>query len=172
MGWPHYRFIDLSPAEKQVRRQTLDGYALYAQLSALLPVAAVLLFRLAKCWVIASRGPPRADYVPVPSSPVFKVRRRSRFGVWRARFRRARWWLGEDVAVAGFILGQRDRTCCSVAAVRRIQSRCEGTKLTAGQNGLSAFCGPPGFCRSACWRQEKVSFSFSPSQSFQSYLPS
>jgi hypothetical protein len=43
MAWPNYHFIDLSRPEKQVRRQTLDKYALYAQLSALLPVVVVLL---------------------------------------------------------------------------------------------------------------------------------
>jgi hypothetical protein len=108
MTWPNYHFLDLSPAEKQVRRQTLDKYALYAQLSALVPVAFVLLYRLAE-WATKAKGPRRGDYDAVPSSPVLKKRRHSGLEVWNSRARRARWWLGEDVVVAGMVLGQRDR---------------------------------------------------------------
>jgi hypothetical protein len=109
MAWPNYHFIDLSRPEKQVRRQTLDKYALYAQLSALLPVVVVLLYRLVKR--AASSGGPKADYAAVPSSPVLKKRRISGAGSWGARLRRVRWWLDEDVVAAGMVLGQRDRMC-------------------------------------------------------------
>ncbi|KAK4242923.1 Ferric/cupric reductase transmembrane component 2 [Achaetomium macrosporum] len=108
MAWPSYRFLGLSPAEKQVRRQTLDKYALYAQLSALVPVAFVLLYRLVQ-WATKARGSRRGDYDAVPSSPVLKERRNSGLGIWNSRTRRARWWLGEDVVVAGMVLGQRDQ---------------------------------------------------------------
>jgi hypothetical protein len=110
MAWPNYHFVDLSAAEKVARRQTLDKYALYAQLSALVPVAAVLLYRLAK-WVVASKGSRNGNYAVVPSSPVQKVRRHSSLGTCASRSRRARWWLGEDVVAFGTVLGQRDRTC-------------------------------------------------------------
>lgn len=108
MTWPNYQFLDLSKAEKQLRRQTLDKYALYAQLSALVPAVLVLLFRLAK-WVIQSREKSKGAYAAVPSSPVLKTRRQSNVGSWSARLRRARWWLGEDVVAFGTVLGQRDR---------------------------------------------------------------
>lgn len=108
-----YRFIDLSAAEKQARRQTLDKYALYAQLSALLPMLVLLSYRLGKRLAL-SRGS-RGDYDAVPSSPVLKERRNSNAGTWNSKSRRARWWLGEDVVVGGMVLGQRDRMCWLVS---------------------------------------------------------
>ncbi|KAK4100383.1 hypothetical protein N658DRAFT_516679 [Parathielavia hyrcaniae] len=106
MTWPGYHFVDLSADEKQVRRQTLDQYGLLAQLSALTLVVAILLYRLATR-ATNSRGA-NGDYAAVPSSPVLKVRRNSSAGHWGARSRRVRWWLGEDVVVAGKVYGQRD----------------------------------------------------------------
>jgi hypothetical protein len=108
MTWPNYHFIDLSTAEKQVRRQTLDKYGLLAQLSALIPVVVILVYRLAKR-IADSRGS-NGDYAAVPSSPVLKERRNSTAGRWSARSRKAQWWLGEDVVVFGKVYGQRDRT--------------------------------------------------------------
>ncbi|KAK3290674.1 ferric reductase NAD binding domain-containing protein [Chaetomium fimeti] len=103
----NYHFIDLSTGEKQVRRQTLDKYALYAQLSVLLPVAVLLIIRL---WKQTSKaGASKGHYDAVPSSPVLKERRNSNVGTWSSRSRRLQWWLGEDVVVAGWVLGQRDQ---------------------------------------------------------------
>ncbi|KAL2023712.1 hypothetical protein VTK56DRAFT_1426 [Thermocarpiscus australiensis] len=108
MTWPYRFLLDLSEAEKQARRQTLDKYALYAQLSALGPVAVILLYRLAR-WATRPGAPRKGGYAAVPSSPVLKVRRHSSLGTWSSRSRRVRWWLGEDVVVAGYVLGQRDQ---------------------------------------------------------------
>ncbi|KAL2163470.1 hypothetical protein VTH06DRAFT_5528 [Thermothelomyces fergusii] len=102
-----YHFIDLSPDEKLARRQTLNKYALYAQVSALIPVAVILLSRLVGRAL--SAGLSRRQYAAVPSSPVQKQQRTSRAGTWTARARRARWWLGEDVVLFGMVLGQRDQ---------------------------------------------------------------
>ncbi|KXX77293.1 Ferric/cupric reductase transmembrane component 2 [Madurella mycetomatis] len=107
MIW-NYHFIELSKAEKHYRRQTLNKYALYAQLSALVPVVVILLYRLAK-WAASTRESRNGDYAAVPSSPVRKVRRHGSLGTWSSRSRRARWWLGEDVVVAGMVFGQRDQ---------------------------------------------------------------
>jgi hypothetical protein len=110
MAWPNYHFIDLAGDEKHARRQTLDRYALYAQLSALVPVAVLLLYRVARRAARAgASGGSAGDYAAVPSSPVLKERRNSNAGAWAARSGRARWWLGEDVVAAGMVLGQRDR---------------------------------------------------------------
>ncbi|KAK4143031.1 ferric reductase NAD binding domain-containing protein [Dichotomopilus funicola] len=114
MGWLTYQFLDLSPTEKQDRRQTLDRYALYAQLSALVPLTAVLLYRLRKAishasWLGLNAKKAGRQYEAVPGSPVLKERRLSSAGVWAARSRRLRWWLGEDVVLAGLVLGQRDQ---------------------------------------------------------------
>ncbi|KAH6847313.1 ferric reductase NAD binding domain-containing protein [Chaetomium sp. MPI-CAGE-AT-0009] len=103
----NYHFIDLSTAEKQVRRQTLDKYALYAQLSVLVPVAVLLIIRLWK--QTPKAGASEGDYAAVPSSPVLKERRNSNAGTWSSRSRRLQWWLGEDVVLAGWVLGQRDQ---------------------------------------------------------------
>ncbi|KAL2127552.1 hypothetical protein VTI74DRAFT_10558 [Chaetomium olivicolor] len=107
MAWPNYHFIELSLAEKQARRETLDKYALYAQLSALVPVAVLLCCRLVQRVAIPSGS--KGGYDAIPSSPVLKERRNSSMGSWRSRSRRAHWWLGEDVVVGGLVLGQRDQ---------------------------------------------------------------
>lgn len=148
MVWPNYRFLDLSEAEKHLRRENLHNFALFAQLSALVPAAAVLLYRLAK-WVASSRGSPSGGYAAVASSPVLKARRHSSRGTWASQLRRARWWLSEDVVAFGTVLGQRDRNCVLYSALMAYA-------LTREQNGLSDSCGCRGFCCSVCCKQEKV----------------
>ncbi|VBB81863.1 Putative ferric reductase transmembrane component [Podospora comata] len=111
MGLFTYRFIEgLTEAEKQARRRALDNYGLAAQLSDLLPVVLILLYRLTK-WVVRERvdGSANGEYAAVPSSPVMKKRREEGVRSWSVRKRRLRWWLGEDVVVAGHVYGQRDQ---------------------------------------------------------------
>ncbi len=108
MGWS-YHFLDLTDTEKYLRRQSLDRYALYAQLSALLPLAVVLLYRIAG-WASKSattRG--GGTYAAIPNSPALKSQRLGALGGWSAWARKAQWWLGEDVYVFGDVHGQRDR---------------------------------------------------------------
>ncbi|KAL1836012.1 hypothetical protein VTJ49DRAFT_5694 [Mycothermus thermophilus] len=107
MTWPNYHFVDLTKAEKQLRRETIQRYALYAQLSALVPIAILLLHRFVKR--AASSGRSKGDYAAVPSSPVLKQRRHSGLGSFASRTRSLRWWLGEDVVLFGTVLGQRDQ---------------------------------------------------------------
>ncbi|KAL2186249.1 hypothetical protein L209DRAFT_754865 [Thermothelomyces heterothallicus CBS 203.75] len=107
MAWLNYHFIDLSPDEKQVRRQTLNKYALYSQASALIPVVVILLSRLAQRAL--SSGSSNKQYAAVPSSPVQKQQRTSSAGTWTSRARRVQWWLNEDVVMSGIVLGQRDQ---------------------------------------------------------------
>ncbi|KAH7407975.1 metalloreductase Fre8 [Cadophora sp. MPI-SDFR-AT-0126] len=47
MEWP-YQFLELSKAQKAERQSTLDRYALYAQISGLLPILSMLLLRLTR----------------------------------------------------------------------------------------------------------------------------
>lgn len=145
----NYHFIDLSTAEKQVRRQTLDKYALYAQLSILAPVAVLLIYRLWK--QTSNAGASEGRYAPVPSSPVLKERRNSHVGTWSSRSRRLQWWLGEDVVVAGWVLGQRDRTYNPPHNLRFFQMFW-APWLTSGQNGSSGCCGALGCC---CFLSQK-----------------
>ncbi|KAK0649436.1 ferric reductase like transmembrane component-domain-containing protein [Cercophora newfieldiana] len=102
MGWP-YHFVDLNSAEKALRREALDKYAFYAQLSAVLPLGVVLLYRVA-AWA----AKPRQDsYSTIPNSPVLKSQRLASSGL-SSRIRRVKWWLGEDFSSTNSILGQRD----------------------------------------------------------------
>lgn len=108
MGWP-YQFISLSAEERHARREVLDRYATYAQLSALLPVAVYLVFRLAswaKTTLAANRD---GSYAAVPNSPGLKVQRQTVWGAWSTRLRKLRWWLGDDVYLFGRRYGQRDQ---------------------------------------------------------------
>jgi hypothetical protein len=160
MAWPtgNYRFLDLSQADKQARRQTLERYALYAQLSALVPVALVLLYRAA-WWAARSRllRAPKGDYYDaIPSSPVLKQRQSSNVGAWGVRAGRARWWLGGEVMLGGMHLGQRDRMCLIINSIHLFCS----AKLTCGeQSGWWASHGLHGSCCSVCWRRARVSLA-------------
>jgi hypothetical protein len=106
MAWPNYHFIDLDKAEKRLRRETINRYALYAELSSLIPIVILLVYRLVKH---ASSRASGAGYAAVPSSPVLKQRRNSGLGSVTTRVRSLSWWLGEDVVLFGTVLGQRDR---------------------------------------------------------------
>jgi hypothetical protein len=101
MAWP-YHFMDLNPAEKQLRREALDRYALYAQLSAVVPVVLGMLYRLAKS-TLKSRSKNAYSSVPNPSS------KNRDSGGWSCTVRKVRWWLGEEMA-PGKPMGTRDRT--------------------------------------------------------------
>ncbi|EAA30686.1 hypothetical protein GE21DRAFT_10435 [Neurospora crassa] len=98
MNWP-YQFLDLSQAEKQARRQSLDRYALYAQLSALIPIGLVWLYQTLN----KSSSSRKRDYTAVPSSDSFNTRKQSN---WWSKLR---WWLGEDVVAFEEVLGQREQ---------------------------------------------------------------
>jgi len=104
MAWP-YHFLDLSEAEKHSRRQALDTFALYSQLSFLLPVIALVLYRIASWSTKSTKGP----YDVVPSSPSRKAQRETGVAAWQSSLRKFRWWLGEDVFLLGDYRGQRDQ---------------------------------------------------------------
>ncbi|KAI0103295.1 ferric reductase like transmembrane component [Nemania sp. FL0031] len=114
MGWP-YQFVDLDAAQLQARRHALDRYGLIAQLSALVPVALFLLFRLV-AWVTAkATGSSRGTYAAVPNSPVSKQQRLSTVGSWSATARKVAWWFGDDVVLLGWNWGPRDQLIGGVA---------------------------------------------------------
>ncbi|KAJ4416724.1 hypothetical protein N0V85_002169 [Neurospora sp. IMI 360204] len=104
MDWP-YQFLDLSQAEKHARRQSLGRYALYAQLSALIPIGLVWLNQTLN----KSSSSRKRDYTAVPSSDSFNTRKQSN---WWSKLR---WWLGEDVVAFGEVLGQRDQWVGGIA---------------------------------------------------------
>lgn len=108
MGWP-YHFLNLGEAEKHARRETINSYAAYAQLSALVPVALFLLYRLAS-WARKSLVNSRnGSYDAIPNSPSLKVQRGTTWGSWDTRMQKLRWWLGDEVYIFGRSYGQRDQ---------------------------------------------------------------
>ncbi|KAI0201361.1 ferric reductase like transmembrane component [Astrocystis sublimbata] len=121
MGWP-WEFVDLDDAQKLARRHTLDRYGLIAQLSALVPVALFLLYRLVAWSVARLSGAGRGSYAAVPeipdvppNSPTLKRERLSPVGSWSASARKVAWWFGDDVVFLGWNWGPRDQIIAAVA---------------------------------------------------------
>jgi hypothetical protein len=106
MEWP-WAIYTLSDAEKHNRRLALDKYGLYAQISAFLPAALYLAYRIAQ-WT-SRTAEARGDYAPVAQSPVLKSLRASTTGNWGIAIRRVRWWLQDEVRIGGSAYGQRDQ---------------------------------------------------------------
>lgn len=100
MDWP-YQFLDLSRAEKHARRQSLDKYALYAQLSALIPIGLIWLYQTLN----KSSSRQKRNYTAIPSSDPDSFNTPKQSNSWS----KLRWWLGEDVVAFGEVLGQRDQ---------------------------------------------------------------
>lgn len=123
--------MDLNPAEKQLRREALDRYALYAQLSAVVPVVLGMLYRVAKS-TLKSRS--KNAYSPVRNLAL----KNREAGGWSSTVAKVRWWLGEEM-VPGKPMGTRDRKSHTPLTEPR-------AKLTPLQNGLLDFRGPHG-----CW---------------------
>lgn len=106
MAWP-YEFLELTKAEKQERRLSLDRHAGYSQLSALLPVIIFLLVRFAS-WVHLKVSARNVKYNHVPGSPVSKYKRSNESTSPAVTLRKTTWWLGDDVVLAGQNWGRRD----------------------------------------------------------------
>lgn len=103
MGWP-YEFVTLSDEEKDLRDDSIALHAAVGFCSAFAPAAALLLVRAVARVRRASRG----QYREVPNSPAIKARRQSWSGGAAQRWRRALWWMGEDVYFLGAHWGHRD----------------------------------------------------------------
>lgn len=98
MGWP-YHFVDLDAAGQSSRRELLDRYGAYAQLSAFVPVLLYQLNRLA-WWVLSERQRAEPGYASVPrspGSPISKKYNSSPKGVFSTRWRAVVWWLQSDL---------------------------------------------------------------------------
>ncbi|KAI6370465.1 hypothetical protein MCOR25_004203 [Pyricularia grisea] len=112
MGWP-WRFVDLDEEARALRRETLDRYAAYSQLSALIPVLGFVGFQLAR-WAYlqicakSGRGPAYSSLPTAPGSPSLKSRRRSPAGALEVRLGALKWWLGDEVFILGKYRGERD----------------------------------------------------------------
>lgn len=96
MSWP-YRFVDLTHEQRHERRVLLDRYGVYAQLSALVPIALYQLYRLT-AWVYSERQKIKPGYSAVPGSPAAKKVRQSKAARIAKKWRITVWWLGGDLA--------------------------------------------------------------------------
>lgn len=97
MAWP-YHIINLPEEEKHLRRLALDRYAVYAQLSAFIPILAYQLYRIGS-WVYSERQRANVRYSAIPSSPGLKHDRESSTGAVAKRWRALVWWLEGEVAL-------------------------------------------------------------------------
>lgn len=103
-----YRFVDLADEEKHRRRELLDWYGLFAQLSVLVPLLVVQVFFLSS-W-LKRRLVSRKEFEAAPSSPYAKkIRGEQRFDTkdLTRRWRGFTWWCGGAVQVAGLSLGTK-----------------------------------------------------------------
>ncbi|TLS24427.1 hypothetical protein PpBr36_08216 [Pyricularia pennisetigena] len=113
MGWP-WRFVDLDEEARALRRETLDRYAAYSQLSVLIPVLGFVGFQLARRayrYVSASTFGRSAAYSSLPAapnSPSIKSRRLTPSGALEIRLGAVKWWLGDEVFFLGKYRGERD----------------------------------------------------------------
>jgi hypothetical protein len=107
MAWP-YRFLTLSKEEVQVRRESLDAHACFAQITALLPILLIPLARL--LIVLAQRiAGGRGGYNALPASPSRKAKRQTASGASSLTLRKVTWWLESDFVFLGQSRGQRDQ---------------------------------------------------------------
>lgn len=95
MAWP-YHFVDLSDDQIYARRELLDRYGSYAQLSCLIPVALYQLYCLAS-WVLSERRRAKVDYTAVPSSLVLRKSKDSALSLVTRKWRIFQWWLGSEI---------------------------------------------------------------------------
>ncbi|KAH3499793.1 hypothetical protein KXW24_001031 [Aspergillus fumigatus] len=92
MGWP-YHIVKLSPEEKSQRRESLDRYGLYSQLSVFIPILSFWLYRLGH-WVYL-RSARRHGYSAVTRPGESRA---SSPGNLVKRCRSILWWLEDEVA--------------------------------------------------------------------------
>ena len=104
MGWP-YHLLDLTQEQKHERRLLLDRYGVYAQLSALIPILAYQLYRLA-VWVYSERQRSKVNYAAIPSSPTLKQKRTTSSGSLAKTWRSTAWWLESEIATGWGLRGQ------------------------------------------------------------------
>ena len=91
-----YHFIDLGDEQKLQRRELMDRYGLYAQLSALIPILGYQIYRLG-VWIYTERLDSKVSFSEDPSSVPLKRQGDKTSGVIQ-RWRSVLWWLEDEVA--------------------------------------------------------------------------
>lgn len=133
MAWP-YAFLDLNDAEKAIRRESLNHYALIAHWSAFAPIPIYLIFQVIQKIVRKRLRPTdnggRGDYQRVPGSPLAKAKQMTASGELAARWRQLKWWMGEEVYFLGNHRGERDMWILGTAWMMWLLALC-----VVGTNG-------------------------------------
>jgi hypothetical protein len=93
MAWP-YHFVTLTDAQVNARRQALDRAGLTAHLSVLVPILVLVVVRFGQ-WIAGKSV--KSDYGAIPGSPLRKAERSGNGGKVLRVWRRASWWLEEEV---------------------------------------------------------------------------
>ncbi|KAJ5491291.1 hypothetical protein N7539_002858 [Penicillium diatomitis] len=99
MGWP-YQFLELTSDEKNRRRELLDRYALYAQVSILIPFVLYAVARFC-VWLAHGKGWFRLGYSPLGQLPGVAASTRAKYVQSRTalqRRRKVQWWLEDEFA--------------------------------------------------------------------------
>jgi hypothetical protein len=112
MAWP-YHLIELGDEQRLQRRELLDRYGLYAQLSALIPILGYQLYRLG-AWVYTERLKSKITCSEVPASLSLKRQSHKTSGVvqtWRSML----WWLEDEVAPGWGLIGNWIAAGCWVS---------------------------------------------------------
>lgn len=94
MGWP-YSFATHTDEYKEHRREVLDKFGLYAQLSALIPIVLFQSYRLLQWLRISARS--RADYQPLPTSSTVISQVSVAPRKWHQRARLLVWYMSTNV---------------------------------------------------------------------------
>ncbi|KAH8174766.1 ferric reductase like transmembrane component domain-containing protein [Sarocladium implicatum] len=127
MAWP-YAFLDLNDAEKALRRESLNHYALVAHWSAFAPIPIYLVFQVVQK-VVRKRLQPtengsRGDYQRVPGSPLAKAKQMTASGELATKWRKLKWWMGEEVYFLGNYRGERDMWILGTAWMMWLLTLC------------------------------------------------
>lgn len=110
MGWP-YHFTTLEHEEKILRRDLLNRYGTYAQLSAVIPVLVYQLYLLG-LWAYSKTRRSRIDYTKVPGSKSSKLFTQSGSDSIANQWRSLQWWLDGEIHVGW---GERKHWIAAIA---------------------------------------------------------
>jgi hypothetical protein len=119
MPWP-WRFVHLSSDEKDHRRRLLDQYAVYSQLSVLVPVLSYQVYRLI-AWALSKKGRAHVAYTALGQSPVGIEPARGWSRTAARRWRSTVWWLSGEISPN---LGVRGRWIAGVAWISWLLFLC------------------------------------------------
>lgn len=139
-----YEFLDLTKAEKGIRRQSLDHYASIAHWSAFAPIPIYLIFQLIQK-IVRKRLRRSAtgnggDYQQVPGSPLAKAKQMTASGELGTKWRQFKWWMGGDVYFLGEHRGQRDLWILGTLYMMWLLALCVvGTGKGKQAHGLSTY---------------------------------